>query len=88
MIRFLRIAPELPVQKLENSLRYYREQLGFAVAAEMASGDYAIVERDGVAIHIFVEDLEGLHKELMGRGANVVQSDAGNEIKFTEPLSD
>jgi uncharacterized glyoxalase superfamily protein PhnB len=118
MIRLLRIAPELPVQSLESSLDYYRQRLGFEVALEMPGGDYAIVERDGVAIHlfarsgekaasvgihIFVEDLEGLHEELIGRGADITQhierkpwgnrdfrvrDDAGNEIKFTEPLGD
>ena len=118
MIRLLRIAPELPVQNLESSLDYYRQRLGFEVVPAMPSGDYAIVERDEVAIHlfersgekaapvaihIFVEDLEGLHEDLTGRGAHITQhierkpwgnrdfrvrDDAGNEIKFTEPLGD
>lgn len=118
MIRLLRIAPELPVRNLQNSLGYYQDRLGFEVALEMPSGDYAVVERDDIAvhlfernggsaapmaIHIFVEDLEGLHEELMGRGADIIQGierkpwgnrdfrvrdDAGNEIKFTEPLED
>ena len=116
MIRLRRIAPELPVENLESSLDYYQEKLGFKVALEMPSGDYAIVERDDIAIHlfqrervgsmaihIFVDDLEGLHEELSGRGAQITQhierkpwgnrdfrvrDDAGNEIKFTEPLGD
>ena len=116
MTRLMRIAPELPVKSLESSLDYYQQQLGFAVALKMPRGDYAVVERDDiaihlferngeratpVAIHIFVDDLDGLHEELIGRGADIVQSierkpwgnrdfrvrdDAGNEIKFTEPL--
>lgn len=116
MIRLRRIAPELPVEDLENSLGYYRDQLGFEVAFGMPGGDYAIVERDDiaihlfqqtgersnrVAIHVFADDLEGLHDELTGRGARITQNierkpwgnrdfrvrdDAGNEIKFTEPL--
>ena len=118
MIRLLRIAPELPVDNLERSLSYYRNQLGFKAAVEMPGGEYAIVERDDIAIHlfgrnrdktspmavhIFVDDLEGLHEELSGRGARITQpierkpwgnrefrvrDDAGNEIKFTEPLQD
>jgi len=117
MIRLLRIAPELPVQNLQSSLGYYQQQLGFEVAVVMPSGDYAIVERDDIAIHlfeqksekspvavhIFVEDLDGLHEELNGRGAQITQhierkpwgnrdfrvrDDGGNEIKFTEPLGD
>ena len=118
MIRLRRIAPELPVKSLERSLAYYQEKLGFKVALVMPSGDYAIVERDDIAIHlfqrdgghadstaihVFVDDLEGLREELSGRGAQIthdierkpwgnrdfrVRDDAGNEIKFTEPLED
>jgi uncharacterized glyoxalase superfamily protein PhnB len=118
MIRLRRIAPELPVGNLQSSLEYYREKLGFNVALEMPSGDYAVVERDdiaihlfqrdgksagSIAIHVFVDDLEGLQAELSGRGAQITQpierkpwgnrdfrvrDDAGNELKFTEPLED
>jgi|SRR5215472_17522274 len=118
MIRLRRIAPELPVGNLERSLKYYQEKLGFKVALRMPSGDYAIVERDDIAIHlfqrsgekpgsmaihVFVDDLEGLREELSGRGAQITQpivrkpwgnrdfrvrDDAENEIKFTEPLED
>ena len=116
MVRLSRIAPELPVSNLEEALEYYEQRLGFRVAMKMAGGDYAIVERDEiaihlfqddarscspVAIHIFTEDLEALHKELKNRGARVsqgieckpwgnrdfrVKDDSGNRIKFTEPL--
>jgi|SRR5215472_10671266 len=118
MIRLLRVAPELPVKDLQSSLDHYREKLGFRVALEMPGGDYAVIERDDIAIHlfqrdgervgamaihVFVDDLEGLQAELMGRGAQITQpierkpwgnrdfrvrDDAGNEIKFTEPLED
>lgn len=113
-----RIAPELPVCDLRASLTYYNIRLGFETAMEMPDGDYAIVERDSVAIHlfqtdaaarapvsihIFTEGLDDLHAELRERGARMkqdivrkpwgnrdfrVQDDSGNEIKFTEPLSD
>ena len=46
-----RIAPELPVSDLRGSLEYYEKKLGFEIAMQMPAGDYAIVERDGVAIH-------------------------------------
>src|SRR5580704_1727852 len=112
-----RIAPELPVADLSEALQYYEQKLGFRVAMQMPGGDYAIVERDDVAIHlfqvdarssspvgihVFTKDLETLHAELRQRGARVsqgiqrkpwgnrdfrVNDDAGNEIKFTEPLS-
>jgi predicted enzyme related to lactoylglutathione lyase len=116
MVKLSRIAPELPVVDLNNSIEYYEQKLGFHVVALMPAGDYAVVERDDVAIHLFKEDgrssspvgihifigdLDELHAELQGRGARVsqgivrkpwgnrdfrVNDDAGNEIKFTEPL--
>ncbi|MGH9629358.1 MAG: VOC family protein [Bryobacteraceae bacterium] len=117
MAKLLRIAPELPVSSLKESMEYYEQKLGFRVAMQMPSGDYAIVERDDVAIHlfqdarhrspvgihIFTQDLAALHAELEQRGARVsqgitrrpwgnrdfrVNDNSGNEIKFTEPLSE
>ena len=86
MVKLARIAPEFPVAELEGSLDYYREKLGFDVGMQMP--DYAIVERDDiaihlfqaarhttpVAIHIFTEDLEALETELQRRGARITQS--------------
>jgi predicted enzyme related to lactoylglutathione lyase len=88
MVRLARIAPELPVSNLKESVKYYEQKLGFRVAMMMPAGNYAIVERDDiaihlfqddaqspspVAIHIFAEDLETLHTELKNRGARVSQ---------------
>ena len=88
MARLARIAPELPVSNLDEALEYYEQRLGFRLAMKMAGGDYAIVERDDiaihlfqddaqrcsqVAIHVFTEDLEALHEELSGRDAHVSQ---------------
>jgi uncharacterized glyoxalase superfamily protein PhnB len=88
MARLSRIAPELPVADLNKSIEYYRHSLGFQLVAQMPAGDYAIVERDDVAIHlfkndahrcspvgihIFTEDLDALHAELQQRGARVSQ---------------
>ncbi len=113
-----RIAPELPVSNVPKSIEYYEAKLGFHTTMTMPDGDYAIVERDDVAIHlfqsdketsapasihIFTEGLDELHAELQKRGAHLKQGivrkpwgnrdfrvidDSGNEIKFTEPLSD
>jgi uncharacterized glyoxalase superfamily protein PhnB len=86
--RLAQIAPELPVRNLKNALEFYTRQLGFEVAATMADGDYAIVERDGVAIHlfedkagdltpigvhIFTPDIEELSSEFEDRGAHFAQ---------------
>ena len=86
MANLSRIAPELPVSNLEESINYYQQQLGFQLATQMS--DYAIVERDQIAIHlfqddtrkhtpvgihIFTHDLEPLHAELEQRGAHLSQ---------------
>jgi catechol 2,3-dioxygenase-like lactoylglutathione lyase family enzyme len=116
MAKLSRIAPEIPVSDLRGSIEYYERKLGFRVAMEMPGGDYAIVERDDVAIHlfqngdhspvgvhIFTAQLDELQGELEQRGARLTQKverkpwgnrdfrvadPSGNEIKFTEPLSD
>jgi uncharacterized glyoxalase superfamily protein PhnB len=87
MTKLSRIAPELPVLNLRASIQYYEQRLGFRLVMEMPGGDYAIVERDGVAIHlfqegrshspvgihIFTEGLDELHADLTKRGARVSQ---------------
>src|SRR5438045_4995644 len=88
MARLSRVAPELPVLDLKRSLEYYEQMLGFRIAMEFPGGDYAIVERDDVAIHlfedasrdhspvgvhIFTEELDALDAELEQRGAHVFQ---------------
>jgi uncharacterized glyoxalase superfamily protein PhnB len=86
MATLSRIAPEMPVADLATALKYYRERLGFAVAMQLS--EYAIVERDGVAIHLFEDqtrthspvgihvftpDLEPLYAELRESGARLTQ---------------
>lgn len=88
MAKLSRIAPEIPVSNLGQAVEYYEQKLGFRAAMQMPGGDYAIVERDGVAIHlfqddagehspggmhIFTHDLEELHAELRRRGARISQ---------------
>jgi uncharacterized glyoxalase superfamily protein PhnB len=85
-VRLTRIAPELPVTNLKEAIEYYEQKLGFEVAMRIA--DYAIVERDGIALHlfedaarvhspaglhIFTPDLDELHAELKARGAHFTQ---------------
>ena len=83
-----RIAPELPAADLEDALNYYEEKLGFEVAMRMPENGYAIVERDGVAIHLFADGarrsaigvhiftagLDQLFAEVRERGAQITQS--------------
>ncbi len=82
-----RIAPELPVSDLSASLEFYEAKLGFRTVMTMPERDYAVVERDNVAIHlfragkgnapgsihIFTKGLDDLSKEFEGRGATIHQ---------------
>ena len=88
MAKLSRIAPEIPVSNMRGAIEYYEQKLGFRVAMETPHGDYAIVERDDVAIHlfqddgrnhsrvaihIFTHDLDELHAEILNRGARLSQ---------------
>jgi uncharacterized glyoxalase superfamily protein PhnB len=88
MGKLSRIAPELPVSNLREALKDYEQKLGFRIAMLMPNGNYAIVERDDVAIHlfqddlrshsavgihIFTSDLEALYAEFHQRGARLTQ---------------
>lgn len=98
-----RASPILGVRRVRTTAEYYRDRLGFrldpvdgvfAPSADEPEGVYAIVERDGVAIHfqirrgeiperqrqplerdvyVYVADLDGLHADLQGRGAAILQ---------------
>jgi uncharacterized glyoxalase superfamily protein PhnB len=88
MARLTRIAPELPTANLGAAIEYYEQRLGFHTAMRMPAGDYAIVERDGVAIHlfeangstptpaaihIFTSDLDEVFAELERKGVRFTQ---------------
>src|SRR5262245_4121286 len=51
MPRLSRVAPELPVSDMAEAIQYYEKKLGFRLVMEMP--DYAVVERDDVALHLF-----------------------------------
>jgi uncharacterized glyoxalase superfamily protein PhnB len=89
MAKLTRLAPELPSANLDSALAYYEQKLGFEVAMRLPENEYAIVERDGVAIHlftneatkstavglhIFTPDLDQLFAELQTRGATITQA--------------
>lgn len=89
MAKLTRIAPELPTPDLQTSIAYYEEQLGFQLTMQLPDHRYAIVERDGIAIHLFQDDLhdhtpvgihiftpdiESLFAELENRGARLSQT--------------
>jgi uncharacterized glyoxalase superfamily protein PhnB len=88
MARLTRVAPELPTANLQKALAYFEQKLGFRVAMQMPDRGYAIIERDGVAIHffqdgaaehspvgihIFTPDLEALYTEFQQSGVNFSQ---------------
>lgn len=88
MPKLARIAPELPASDIERAVHYYEQKLGFEVALRMPENGYAIVEREGVAIHLFADgasrsavgvhiftpDLEQLFAEFRGNGAEITQA--------------
>jgi uncharacterized glyoxalase superfamily protein PhnB len=88
MATLSRIAPEVPVTDIQYAISFYAEKLGFQLTTQLPAGDYAIVERDGIAIHlfksnsqacapvgvhIFTSELDELHNELLDRGASISQ---------------
>ena len=89
MPSLIRVAPEIPVADMSEALDYYESKLGFEVVMQMPDGDYAIVVRDDVSLHlfedrprdlspvsfqIFVEGLDELYSEFESLGAKMVQS--------------
>jgi uncharacterized glyoxalase superfamily protein PhnB len=88
MAKLERIAPELPSADLVRALAYYEKKLGFEVALRLPGNEYAIVERDDVAVHLFVDgasksspvgvhiftsNLDQLFSELQASGADLTQ---------------
>jgi uncharacterized glyoxalase superfamily protein PhnB len=87
MAKLERIAPEVPVANLVESLAYYKTKLAFDVVSEWPDGSYAIVQRDDIAIHlfedgsqlqpvgihIFTAGLDELHTQLKDLGATITQ---------------
>jgi uncharacterized glyoxalase superfamily protein PhnB len=88
MPQLTRIAPELPAADVDDAIRYYEQTLGFRVVDAFPDGDYAIVQRDDVAIHVFKDSsrrqspvgihiftcgLDELQTELLARGARLSQ---------------
>ena len=89
MPTFGRVAPTIPVADLERALRFYRDILGFTVAftnGEPAS--FAVIIQGSAQLHlevqpskagsahahIMVDDLDAVHKRLVGAGAAVRQA--------------
>lgn len=87
MARLSRIAPELPAANLAASIAFY-DKLGFTLAVQFAQQAYAIVDRDGITIHLFEDKLRraapvGVHlftheltelfEEFTDRGVHIAQ---------------
>jgi uncharacterized glyoxalase superfamily protein PhnB len=87
MARLTRIAPELPATHLPTAIAFY-QKLGFEFVSQTPHLDYAIVERDGIAlhlfedkahrsgamgVHIFTHDLAELFEEFADRGVPFTQ---------------
>ena len=79
-----RIMPSLPLSDVPAGVAYYRDVLGFKV--NYAQADIGVMDRDDVTIlliartakhtgigscYVYICDADGLHAELMAKGANV-----------------
>jgi len=85
LAKLTRVAPEIPAADVKRAVDFYA-QLGFAKVFEIP-GEYAIVERDGIAlhlfraepgqspagVHIFTPDLEELFAEFETGGVEFAQ---------------
>ncbi len=79
-------APILHVPDVTATATFYRDVLGFRSDSEGTSDDYTVVWRDNAAIHLargdsqptgvelfqWVEDVDGCHREVVDRGAEVI----------------
>ena len=88
MTKLDRVAPEIPVTNLAEALTYYTTAMAFDVVSQYSEGQYAVVQRDDVAIHlfedgtrtrpvgihIFTQGIDELHDELKAHGASITQS--------------
>ena len=81
MARLRQIAPELPSADLNKAVAYYQQKLGFKVALRLAGSEYAIVEHDGVAVHLFAV---GGSKPPTA-GVHILTSDLGQLYAEFEP---
>jgi predicted enzyme related to lactoylglutathione lyase len=81
--QFVQGAPVLHVPDVRASAAFYRDTLGFSW--DFGDDNYAVVWRENAAIHFvrdeagpsgvhlfqWVRDVDGLHREILGRGAEV-----------------
>src|SRR5688572_29420562 len=68
IVRFGRVAPNVPVKDLDRTLRFYRDLLGFEV--QFTNGDpisFAVVKQGDAELHLVVQPAKAgsLHVHLM-----------------------
>jgi catechol 2,3-dioxygenase-like lactoylglutathione lyase family enzyme len=108
------VMPNMPMSDVHAGVAYYRDVLGFTVNYEQ--DDLGVMDRDEVRIvlvartekftgigscYVYVRDVDALHDELRGKGANVLDEPLsmpwglrqfhmldsdGNEITFGQPF--
>jgi catechol 2,3-dioxygenase-like lactoylglutathione lyase family enzyme len=89
MARLSCVAPELPASNLPAAIAFY-ERLGFTPVSQTSNGDYAIVERDGIALHLFEDKLHrsapmGIHLFTPDL-AELFEEYATRDIPFTQKI--
>jgi predicted enzyme related to lactoylglutathione lyase len=87
-VQFIQGAPALHVPDVKATAKYYRDVLGFQW--DYGDDDYAVVWRDNSAIHFvrgdrspsgvhlfqWVRDVDAYHREIVDRGAEVIEEPA------------
>jgi len=109
-----KIMPELPLTDVAAGVAYYRDVLGFSVNYQQQ--DLGVMDRDAVRVlliagterhngiascYVYIHDADGLHAELVAKGANVqgepiskpsglrefrVLDLEGNQLTFGQPF--
>ena len=83
--QFYQAAPLLLVPDVLTTAGYYRRVLGFRSDAAGSTPEYTVVWRDNAAVHLargerapsgvrvffWVKDVNGLHDDVLGRGAEI-----------------
>lgn len=77
-VSFAKLMPELKVSDLEESLRFWRDLLGFAVRYRRPEEGFAFLERDGAQVMLHQDELgarpgvliTGEMQRPFGRGVN------------------
>jgi hypothetical protein len=64
MARLNKVCPQLPAADVSEAASWYRDKLGFTISRFYPEHGFAIVCRDDIEIHFWVDDIDALHATL------------------------